>query len=114
MRPCWSSWSCCTDIGASYLIGPVVPYGSGSSLWHGAGGLAGVIARLRSSLPAALDGPEEHPYAGAQKREVGEHLHHEHDPGGLGFGADVPEAHRREDGHREVQGVRAGHWLGEA
>ena len=47
------------------------------------GGRPGVIARIRASLPAALHGPHEHSYAGAQKCEVGEHLDDEHDPGGL-------------------------------
>jgi hypothetical protein len=32
----------------------------------------------------------------------------------LGFGGDVAEAHRGEDGHAEVQGVGAGQRLGEA
>jgi hypothetical protein len=55
----------------SYLIGPVVPDGPGSSLWRRLSGLpGGVIARLRSSLPAVLHGPQKHPQAGAQKRKV--------------------------------------------
>ena len=57
--------------------------------------------------------PQQHPCAGAQEREVAEHLDDEHDPSGLGFGGDVPEAHRREDGHAEMQRVRADQWLSE-
>jgi hypothetical protein len=34
-----------------------------------------------SSLPAAAYGGEEYPCAGAQQREVAEHLDDEHDPG---------------------------------
>ena len=44
----------------------------------------------------------------------GEHLDDDHNPGRLGFRGDVPEAHGRKDGHREVQGVGAGQRLGEA
>jgi hypothetical protein len=57
-------------IGASYLTGLVVPDGSGSSLWRRAGGLAGVIASLWPSFPAALHRPQEHPDASAEKYEV--------------------------------------------
>ena len=55
------------------------------------GGRAGVIAGIRSSLPAALYGPQEHSCAGAGYCQVGEHLDDEHNPGGLGFGGDAPE-----------------------
>ena len=55
------------------------------------GGRAGVIAGIRSSLPAALYGPQQHSCAGAEYCQVGEHLDDEHDPGGLGFGGDAPE-----------------------
>jgi len=64
-------------------------------------------------LLAAVHRPQQHACADAQQGQVGEHLDHEHDPGGLGFGGDIAEAHRGEDGHAEVQGVGAGQRLGE-
>jgi hypothetical protein len=77
------------------------------------GGRAGAVAGIGSSLLAAENRPQQHPRAGAYQCEVREHLNDEHHPGGLGFGGNVPETHRREDGHTEIQGVRAGQRLGE-
>ena len=69
---------------------------------------------IGSSLLAAARGAQQHPRPGAQEGEVAEHLEDEHHPRGLRLGSDVPETHRREDGHAEVQSVRAGQRLGEA
>ena len=57
-------------------------------------GRASAAACVRSLLAAALHGAQEHSYARTQDREVAEHLDDEHYPGCLGFGGDVPEAHR--------------------
>jgi hypothetical protein len=56
------------------------------------GGLARAIAGIGSPFPGPAYGPQEHPYAGTQNGQVGEHLNDEHHPGGLGFSGDVPEA----------------------
>ena len=67
-----------------------------AGLWRLSSVRPGVsVARPGSSLPAAVHGPEEYSCTGAQEREVAEHLDDEHDPGGLGFGGDVAETHRR-------------------
>jgi hypothetical protein len=63
-------------------------WGAGSA---SSGRRAGAAAGIGSSLLAAAHRPQQHPRAGAQQCEVGEHLNDEHDPGGLGFGSNVPE-----------------------
>ena len=40
---------------------------------------------------AAAHGPQQYPCAGAQKRDVAEHLDNEHHPGALGLRGDVPK-----------------------
>ena len=57
------------------------------------GGRAGVIARLRIVVPGRAARPPAALVRLREKCEVGEHLDDEHDPGGLGFGGDVPETH---------------------
>ena len=57
-------------------------------------GTGRAAACIGSFLPATLHGPQHHPCAETQDRQVGEHLDDEHYPGCLGFGGDVPETHR--------------------
>ena len=92
--------------GAQLNPRPVVQRGAHRAGRPSSGGRA--VASAGSSLLAAAHRPQQHPCASTQQCEVGEHLDDEHDPGGLGFGGDVAEADRGEDGHAEVQGVGAG------
>jgi hypothetical protein len=55
------------------------------------GGRADVIAGIRSSLPAALYGPSSTRASAPSTARSASILDDEHDPGGLGFGGDVPD-----------------------
>ena len=71
-----------TDVGAV----TAGPRGQAFTWWPGL-----AVAGVGSSLLAAVHRPQQYLRAGAQQREVGEHLDDEHDPGGLGFGAMSPK-----------------------
>ena len=74
-------------------------------------GLAG--RRRLGRVEAALGDVEDQPDPGADEGEVEEHLRRHHEAGGVGPRRDVAEAHRREDGDREVERLGVGEVLRE-
>ncbi len=87
------------------------PNGLPAWSWRPSLSRGGVLVARVLSLLAAAHGSQQDPRAGAQQRDVAEHLDDQHYTGGLGLGGDVPESHRREDCHGEVQGVGTGQRL---
>jgi hypothetical protein len=70
---------------------------------------------LRGRAAAApIHGGQEHPQDQPDEDEIAHHLHGDEHPGQRADRADVPEAHRREDGDHEIQAVEGAQRLGES